>query len=139
MANLHAAIGLEQLKKMVSITASRQQTCKLYNDLLATIPHITTPISNFENVTPFLYYIRVPGKTRKNLIDYLKNKGIDTGIHWQPGHMFELFSQYPKGDLAVTEKIGEQILSLPLHSNMNAHDVELIASEIKYFFENLYE
>ena len=134
MSNLHAAIGLSQIKKMKEITKSRQVACKLYNELLEPVDQIKTPISTFENVTPFLYYIRVPVNMRQPLRDYLLSQGIDTGIHWQPGHWFSFLSDERKGDLSVTNKIANEILSLPLHSMMELNVVERICAEIRNFF-----
>jgi len=135
MANLHAAIGLSQLNKMDEITRSRQSACKLYNKLLDSVDYVVTPDSSFNDVTPFLYYIRVPKEIRQQLRDYLLTQGIDTGIHWQPGHWFELLKDSNCGDLCVTEHIAYGILSLPLHSMMNPKTVKFIAEAIAKFPE----
>lgn len=134
MANLHAAIGIAQLSKMEKITASRQAACKRYSELLQLIPGIRVPISTFEGVTPFLYYIQVHAENRQPLRDYLKGCGIDTGIHWQPGHWFSLLKDARKGDLSVTDCVGHEILSLPLHSVMNVEDQQHVINAIKEFF-----
>ncbi|NER36173.1 MAG: DegT/DnrJ/EryC1/StrS family aminotransferase [Oscillatoria sp. SIO1A7] len=135
MANLHAAIGLSQLAKMPEITESRQAACSLYNELLSEVREVKTPISDFKNVTPFLYYIRVPSNKRQALRDRLKQCGIDTGIHWQPGHCFSLFDKMTKGDLSITNKISSEILSLPLHSLIPTETINFVCSKIKAFFE----
>ncbi len=134
MANLHGAIGLSQLAKMSKITTSRQMACKMYNEMLADIPEVRTPLSTFEDVTPFLYYIRIPAEKRQPLRDYLKEHGIDTGIHWQPGHWFSLLQNVRRGDLSVTERVGNEILSLPLHSVMDGNAQQHIIKTIQEFF-----
>lgn len=134
MANLHAAIGLSQIKKLPEITKTRQEACRLYNQLLSEVVEIHVPQSDFSSVTPFLYYIRVPASKRQALRDWLKQHGIDTGIHWQPGHWFSLLKDCKKGDLSVTDKIGHEILSLPLHSMMSEADIRYISNTIKTFF-----
>jgi dTDP-4-amino-4,6-dideoxygalactose transaminase len=137
MANLHAAIGLAQLKRMDEFTARRQAACKLYSSLLAEIAQVRTPLSDFSDVTPFLYYIRVPPNDRQPLRDYLKERGIDTGIHWQPGHWFSLLAGCRCGDLSVTEKVGHEVLSLPLGSTISDDEIAQISSTIAtYFLEN---
>ena len=60
MANLHAAIGLAQLAKMEEISATRRAACRYYNKFLSEIPGVIVPKTDFAEVTPFLYYIRVP-------------------------------------------------------------------------------
>ncbi len=134
MSNLHAAIGLSQLDKFASISLERQSACKYYNDKLSSLKEVRVPKTNFVDVTPFLYYIMVPSSKREQLRSFLLNRGIDTGIHWQPGHWFSLFKSCRKGDLSVTETIANEILSLPLHSNMSTATLDRIISAIQEFF-----
>ena len=133
MANLHAAIGLEQLKKMERISASRRATCRYYGENLSGIAAITLPQTTFHDITPFLYYIRVPGPKRETLRGFLREKGIDTGIHWQPGHWFSLLKGCRRGDLSVTDRVGHEILSLPFHSMMSEQLLDRVISGIKSF------
>lgn len=134
MANLHAAIGLQQLKKLDIISKSRIDICKLYNDELGKLMDVKVPESKFEEIVPFLYYIRVIGSKRDELREYLSQNGIDTGIHWQPGHWFKLFKDCKKGDLSVTDKVASEILSLPLHSGMKLEDANRVIKGIRDFF-----
>lgn len=136
MANLHGAIGLVQLAKMDRIGESRKNAGLFYNRELANVPGIITPKSDFNDIVPFLYYIRVLDGKREDLITFLREKGVDTGIHWQPGHWFSLFENEKCGDLSVTETIGKEILSLPLHSMMEEEDLKHIVAMIKQFFES---
>ncbi|MFI5239703.1 MAG: DegT/DnrJ/EryC1/StrS family aminotransferase [Gemmatimonadales bacterium] len=124
MANLHARIGLAQLSKIDALSRRRRAASLVYNERLSGIPGVRVPKTTFEGITPFLYYIRVPAAERDGLRAYLKERDIDTGIHWQPGHWFTLFSQCRRGDLSVTDRVGNEILSLPLHSMMEQSDLE---------------
>ncbi|HEY8298768.1 MAG TPA: DegT/DnrJ/EryC1/StrS family aminotransferase [Candidatus Baltobacteraceae bacterium] len=134
MANLHARIGLAQLSKIDAISRSRRAASLFYNERFSGIPGVRVPKTTFEGITPFLYYIRVPAAERDGLRAYLKERDIDTGIHWQPGHWFTLFSQCRRGDLSVTDRVGNEILSLPLHSMMEQSDLEQIASTVAAYF-----
>jgi len=135
MANLHAAIGLIQLKKIDRITKTRRFTCNYYNKNLNKIPEIILPKTEFNDITPFLYYIRVDSHDRDELRKYLLEHGVDTGIHWQPGHQFDLLKNFNKGDLSVTNKICKEIISLPLHSCMSMNDMNKVVSTILSFYE----
>lgn len=134
MANLHAAIGLAQLAKLPGISASRQLSCRHYNQRLSALPQVSTPATDFVDVTPFLYYIRVPADSRDPLRASLKAAGVDTGIHWQPGHWFTLFKDARRGDLTVTEAVGKEVLSLPLHSMMESATVDRVCDAIADFY-----
>jgi dTDP-4-amino-4,6-dideoxygalactose transaminase len=133
MANMHAAIGLAQLAKMEKISESRRAACRYYNENLRGIPAVIVPKTNFADITPFLYYIRVPGDKRDALRAYLTEQGIDTGIHWQPGHWFTLLKDYRRGDLSVTDKVGHEVLSLPLHSLMPIETLDRVIQAIASF------
>lgn len=135
MANMHAAIGLAQLAKMEKISESRRAACGYYNENLSGIPEVIVPKTNFEDITPFLYYIRVPGDKRDALRAHLAEQGIDTGIHWQPGHWFTLLKECRRGDLSVTDRVGHEVLSLPLHSLMPETTLDRVIEGIESFFK----
>jgi dTDP-4-amino-4,6-dideoxygalactose transaminase len=134
MLNMHAAIGLAQLGKLDVIASSRREASRAYNAALAGLPLVRTPATDFDGVNPFLYYIRVPGEHRDALRDFLKAEGVDTGIHWQPGHWFTLWKECRAGDLSVTDRVGKEILSLPLHSKMSLDTVRHVADKVHTYF-----
>lgn len=134
LANLHAAIGLAQLSKIAEISETRRQTARYYNASLGQIADIQTPQTDFTDITPFMYFIRVPASQRDALRAHLQAQGVDSGIHWQPGHWFSLFKDCRRGDLSVTEQVGREILSLPLHSKMPAQDQQRVAAALRSFF-----
>jgi dTDP-4-amino-4,6-dideoxygalactose transaminase len=136
MSNIHAAIGISQLSKFKIISESRRSACRFYNKELSSVNEIITPNTDFTDITPFLYYIRVPKEKREALRDYMIENGVDIGIHWQPAHWFDLFKDTRRGDLSVTEKIGKEILSLPLHSNMKEEDMKMVVKKLKDFFQS---
>jgi dTDP-4-amino-4,6-dideoxygalactose transaminase len=135
MSNMHAAIGLAQLSKITRISNSRRETCKFYNKNFKNISEIVIPKTDFNDITPFLYYIRVKNNLREELKEFLYVNGVDTGIHWQPGHWFSLLKNCKRGNLSVTEDVGREILSLPLHSEMSKEDMKKVVDMIRLFFE----
>lgn len=134
MPNLHAAIGLAQLAKMPEITERRRSACRYYNERLGEVSDVVVPATDFADVCPFLYYVRVPAETRDAFRVGLRERGIETGIHWQPGHRFSLFEDARRGPLPVTERIEHEIVSLPLHSNMTDKALERVADAVADFF-----
>jgi dTDP-4-amino-4,6-dideoxygalactose transaminase len=81
-----------------------------------------------------MFYVRVLDGRRDEFRSYLSNHGIDTGIHWQPAHWFTLFKGCRRDDLTVTEAVGQEILSLPFHSNMNALAQARVIEVTRAFF-----
>ena len=74
-------------------------------------------------------------KSRETL-NLLKENGVETGIHWQPGHWFTLWKDCKAGDLSVTNRIGKEILSLPLHSKMSLDTVAEVCKQVKAYFQD---
>lgn len=134
MPNLHAAIGLEQLKKISRILHSRRVAARFYSEELKDIPEVIVPQTDFNDSVPFLYYLCVPANDRDDFRRHMLSKNIDTGIHWQPGHQFSLFKGCRKGDLSVTEKVGREIVSLPLYSCMEQDELNRVAGAVEDYF-----
>ncbi|MEA2450022.1 MAG: hypothetical protein QOG63_1954 [Thermoleophilaceae bacterium] len=134
LANLHAAIGSAQLAKLPRIAAARREACRAYNTHFADLDPVRTPDTDFDDVVPFLYYVRVPAEARAGLRDHLSALGIDTGIHWQPGHWFTLFRDCRRGDLAVTDRVAEEIVTLPLSPTLGPAAVERVAAAVRSYF-----
>lgn len=136
LANLHAEIGRCQLGKISRIEASRRSSSALYNQILQDVKEVVLPKQSFEEVVPFIYYIRVPSQSRSGFREFLREHGVDTGIHWQPGHTFELFRNSRCGNLEVTNRISQEIVTLPLHSEMLEEDIYTVSRAIKSFFRS---
>lgn len=137
LANLHASIGLSQLGKLPEFIANRRKYCLRYNELLRGCRGIITPQSDYKDVSPFNYVIRVLDGRREDLIVFLKEHGIETGIHWIPGNRFTwLKGCRGAGNIPVTDRIGDEILTLPLWSYMPDENIDSIAGAIASFFKS---
>jgi len=135
LANLHASIGLSQLIKLPEFIKNRRKYCRLYNRLLEDVPEIITPRTNFDDVSIFNYVIRVRDGRRRELAGYLKEKGIDTGIHWLPGNCFTWLRSCRGADsIPVTDRIAVEIMTLPLWSYMEDEVIEQVTKAIREFF-----
>jgi dTDP-4-amino-4,6-dideoxygalactose transaminase len=136
MANLHAAIGLAQLSKIDRISETRRAACRYYSERLHGIPGLRLPSTDFADTAPFLYYVRVPESRRDSFRTSLKDEGVDTGIHWQPGHWFSLLKNFRRGDLSVTESVAKEVVSLPLHSSMARETLDRVVDSVRRFFKD---
>lgn len=133
--NIMASIGISQIKHIDEFISSRQQICQIYNKAFEEIDRIITPHSNFENISPFIYYLRILDGKREELITHLQKLKIDVGIHFIPVHKHSFFKQSKTDDMTVTNKITKEIVTLPLHSNMKKEFVERVIDGIISFFK----
>jgi dTDP-4-amino-4,6-dideoxygalactose transaminase len=131
LTNINAAVGLSQLTQAAAFIGSRRESCRLYSRLLAGVPGVRCPATDFADVAPFIYTIRVPAARREGLIAHLRARGIATGIHFLPAHEFTFLRGCRRGDLSVTERVAAEIVTLPLHSHMAPTLVERVAEAIR--------
>jgi len=129
-----AAIGLAQLALLDEFVRNRQEYCRGYNQRLARISEVITPDSDYKDIGPFIYFIRVPAEVRQDLIDFLKKQGVPTGIHFLGAHDFTFYKNARRGDLSVTDRVAREELTLPLWSHMDDAVLDRVASGITKFF-----
>jgi dTDP-4-amino-4,6-dideoxygalactose transaminase len=134
LTNIMASIGVSQIKRVDEFIASRQEVCRSYNAAFSRIKNLRPPQSDFDGVSPFIYSLRVPADSREALIAHLQERLIDTGIHFVPVHRHSYFMDAPHGDLSVTERVGREVLTLPLHSNMKPEFVDRVIDGVTSFF-----
>lgn len=132
MSNLMAAIGREQLKKFDNFSACRVRLAQRYAIELKSIPNIDLMDFNYGIVVPHIFPIRVSGGCRDNLIAWLEEEGIETGIHYQPNHKLSFFETPYR--LHVAEKLFDELLSIPMHPEVSDDEQSRIIGSIKRFF-----
>jgi dTDP-4-amino-4,6-dideoxygalactose transaminase len=133
LTNINASVGLSQLARAEEFIASRRRACQLYNRLLHGVRGLRCPQTDFENVSPFIYFVRVEQGRREALINDLKQRGIATGIHFMGAHAFTFLKDCRRGDLSVTERVAQEIVTLPLNTFMPPEMVERVAGAIRDF------
>ena len=135
LANVHAAIGIQQLNSIKIIRKSRVATYNYYYNNLKNIRQIFIPKLQ-KGVLPFICYILVKKNLRDRMIKFLKNKGIDTGLHWKPNHLHTLIkkNKYRSDLLTNTNQMYRELLTLPFHSCMKKSHEKKVVNAIKNFF-----
>ena len=134
LTNIMASIGISQIKKIEEFLKSRQKVCQQYNNAFRNISELKIPDTDFSNVSPFIYSIRVLNGKREALIKHLDNLEIDVGIHFIPVHKHTFFKNSRHGDMSITNKVVKEVLTLPLHSNMKKEYVQRVINGITNFF-----
>ncbi len=74
---------------------------------------------------------------RDELIDYLSEKGVTTGIHYPiPIHLQPAYKNlgYRKGDFPISEQYADEILSLPMYPELAPEQIAYVTGAIKNFF-----
>lgn len=135
LSEIHAAIGREQLKHVMGWNKRRREIAAQYDALLSNSGVIIPKKGDWAEPVYHMYVIRA--KQRDKLAEYLKTKGIETGIHYPvPVHRQPCLTPDPGVCLPITEKYVDEILSLPMHPQLSDKEVEYVASEVKNFMES---
>ena len=134
LTNIMASVGISQLLRVEEFIASRQRICRLYNQSFSELEGVITPRSDFEGVSPFIYTLRILDGRREPLIDHMASRGVAAGIHFVPVHRHTYFASARHDDMKVTERVCSEIVTLPLHSNMQPEHIERVIDAVRSFF-----
>ena len=141
MSTLTAALGISQLQKLDKIIKMRQENAKYLSSRLSKSSQIKvpTPPSGYDHIYQ-LYTIRISdSKTRDKLHEHLARKKIFSRVYFSPIHLTQFYKErFPTDSwvLPVTEKISQQVLTIPLYPNMTLEEKEYLVDSISEFFES---
>ena len=141
MSSLTASLGISQLDKLERIISMRQKNAEYISTRISKWSQIKTPKSSNENENIFqMYTIRLSEKViRDKLQKFLLQKKIFSKIYFTPIHLSKFYMEKigtKKGDLPITEKISDQVLTLPLYPNMEKDEMDYVIESVNEFFEN---
>jgi len=137
MDGIQAAVLSVKLKYIDEWNLARNKNALTYNHLLSSIDHVKTPKIRENSLHIFhLYVIRV--EKRDELANFLKSKGIETGIHYPTALPFMPAYKYlghKAEDFPVAHKYQEEIISLPMFPELKNDQIGYIADSIKEFYK----
>jgi len=132
MADMNASIGLAQLPKLERFRQRRLEIVRQYDEAFRELLGIQTLDHEIEGVFPHNYVVRAGGGRRDRMIRELAQRGIGTGVHFIPCHMQPLFAA-PGVRLPVTERLYEEIVSLPLASDLTQEEAAEVIAAVREF------
>lgn len=138
MTDIQAALGISQLKKIDRFIKRRRQVIKKYNQAFETIEWLTTPYEREGVFSAFhLYVLKINfeqiNKTRTQVMEELKAKGIGTQVHYIPVHLQPFYREnfgFKQGDFPRAEDYYRQCLTIPLYPKMTDDDVQRVIEAI---------
>jgi UDP-2-acetamido-2-deoxy-ribo-hexuluronate aminotransferase len=135
---MQAAILGVKLKYLDAYATSRNQVAQYYDQNLSNIENLILPQKNKNsNHVYHQYTLQVKNGERDNLKKYLESKGIPSMIYYPiPLYKQKAYGQYvPSGfQLETTERLCNEVLSLPIHTEMEESQMEYIVTNIKNYF-----
>ena len=139
MNDMQATLGISQFRKLGKFIKRRKEIVGQYNQSFKNVSGITIPFEKYKGFSAFHLYVlqidfRKIGKTRAQVMNDLRIKGIGTQVHYIPVHLQPYYQKsfgYKKGDFPVADKYYDKALSIPLYPKMSNKDVEYVISQIK--------
>ena len=138
--SIQAAILNVKLKYLDKYNKKRQEAAQLYNLAFKNIEQIEVPFieSDSDSHVYHQYTLKIKNGKRDELIDHLSKNNIPFGVfyplgfHEQKAYKQEFFSDI---DFPVTNIVKNQVISLPMHTELTKRQINFISNTIISFFE----
>lgn len=138
LSELHAALGLAQLKRVDAFNRRRSEIAVEYSARFADMP-LELPERPDEGIhTWHLYVIRTSrADERADLFSRMREAEIGVQVHYLPVPMHPHFVRlgYSMNELPVTRDYYERAISLPVHPVMTNQDVDRVVESVRTFYD----
>ncbi len=136
--SIQAAILDIKLSYLDYYNECRKAAAIKYTQRLANNSKIITPITSGECDSHVFhqYTLRIINADRDALVQYLNKKGIPCGVYYPiPLHLQKAYmsDRYKETDFVVTNQVVNEVISLPMHTELTDDQIDLITNEILTF------
>jgi dTDP-4-amino-4,6-dideoxygalactose transaminase len=133
LSDLHAALGLSQLKKLDGFIQKRQMLAQRYQMQLQGLPLKLPDISSSDLCAWHVYMVEVTKHAREDIYDGLVARGIGVNVHYIPIHLQPYYQTlgFSKGDFPNAERYYQNALTLPLFPSMTADEQDRVVQALK--------
>lgn len=129
---LQAAFLREKLKTLDADNDSRRRMARYYRENIQNDRIVLPEVADWESHVFHLFVIRTTNRDR--LRDYLLENGIETLIHYPvPPHRQKAYPELGKNSYPLTEKIQNEVLSLPISPVMIEREAEFVVDRLNEF------
>jgi len=130
--DIMSAIALVQLDRLAVTNGRRRAICAMYDQGLADLDWLQLPVErDYVESARHNYVVRC--ENRDDLMNYLRSKGIATGMHYIPNHLYDMYKPYATQSLPVTEREWKRMATLPLYPDLTDDQVQYIIESIREF------
>ncbi|MDR2409691.1 MAG: DegT/DnrJ/EryC1/StrS family aminotransferase [Bacteroidales bacterium] len=132
--SIQAAILDIKLKRLDNYIQKRQEAAAYYNNAFSGNEHIKTPVTApFTTHVFHQYTLVLDGVEREKLIGFMSEKQIPVMIYYPvPLHLQKAYSdeRYQGGDFPVSEYLAANVISLPIHTELDTEQLEYITTNL---------
>jgi perosamine synthetase len=136
MSELHAAVGIVQLRRLDEFIKIRREVADQYDEGLAGIEGIAPLVSSPGSETNYYKYIAMlePGIDRQTVKQALKEEhgvSLSGEVYASPLHDQRVFAGLHEGGLPVAEDVCRRHVCLPIHSDMTRDEAALVIASVR--------
>ena len=134
MTDIHAALGLSQLKRLDSFVLSRHQLANQYDKLLKDIAGVSVPTQNKDCYSSFhLYPIKLSKDIdRSKVFEYMRNNLVGVNVHYIPIHKQPFYKSIDTYlNLEVSEDYYKHVLTLPLYPSLSSEELIFVVRKLQ--------
>jgi dTDP-4-amino-4,6-dideoxygalactose transaminase len=142
--SMQAAVLRAKLPLLDSYNKKRRQAAIKYTAALKDNPHIITPVlSDNSELTEennqhvfHQYTLRITNGKRDALVNFLNENNIPCGVYYPiPLHLQKAYadSRYQEKDFQTTNTLVKEVISLPMHTELDDEQIEFITTKINTF------
>ncbi len=138
---IQAAILRVKLRKLDEFINNRQKAARIYDNNLAKIESIQVPARVNWSEHVFHQYTMVVKGHRDELRAYLADSDIPSMIYYPiPLHLQQAYAylNHKEGDFPISESLSKNVLSLPMHTELEMDQLQFICRSIEHFFNGNY-
>ncbi|MBS6248602.1 MAG: aminotransferase class I/II-fold pyridoxal phosphate-dependent enzyme [Eggerthella sp.] len=136
MTNLQAAVGCAQLERLDEFVAKKREVRAFYNEEFGGIEGISAfPVPEYCESACWFSGIVIEGATFEQLlkiIDEIRAQGVEARSFWKPVHQQVPYrNALCYGNLANTERLWQQIITLPCSTSITADELTCVSDVVK--------
>ena len=131
---IQAAVLIEKLKVFAQEIEWRNAAADRYNTGLA--PHVASVPQVIDGGVSIWAQYTIEHENRDGLAAHLKDQGVPTAVYYPvPMHLQPAYARFSAGEgsLPVTERLKDRVISLPMHSDLDAPTQERIIDAVASF------
>lgn len=137
--SIQAAVLKAKLPLLDSYCDARRKAAEYYSNAFTNNPNIITPIiSDFTTHVFHQYTLRITNGKRNELHQHLLDNGIPNAIYYPvPLHAQKAYQddRYNEGDFTVTNQLIDEVISLPMHTELDEEQLAFITKTINDFIQ----
>lgn len=137
--SIQAAVLRIKLRKLDEYNDKRRAVADYYDQAFSDYPQLKTPVRGLNSKHVFHQYtLTLDGVDRDGLNAFLATKNVPSMIYYPvPAHRQKMFESFGSEatSLPVTDWLTERVISLPIHTEMEEDQLELITSSVIEFLK----